>query len=34
MCKRPLYYMAPMGPPPAGNAALIRVIGILDVYYS
>ncbi len=28
MCKRPLYYMAPMGPPPAGNAALIRVIGI------
>ncbi len=30
MCKRPLYCMAPMGPPPAGNAAMIRVIGILS----
>jgi hypothetical protein len=30
MCKRPLYYMAPMGPLPIGNAAFIRLLGIFS----
>lgn len=30
MCKRPLYYMAPMGPNPTGNALSIDLIGVLS----
>ena len=30
MCRRPLFYMAPMGRRPVGNATHIRMVGILS----